>query len=516
MNGFEDLLHKGPNADSGSANTFSSTENVTWTHWMPSRYRRQSYYKDKPYYGGVPRRNSQGIVVRILSSKVLVTFMCLFIYYIWHQFFYITQLDGIASINSIPRFENPMLNRKLLPDIQNAQLWQERQQQVVDAFSESWEAYRKKAWGMDEFHPISGNGRNFGDAGFSSTANPTGWIIVDALDTLMLMNQTSYVEEARDWIINKLDFDQNKEVNLFETTIRTFGGLLSAYYLSGGDHVYLLKASDLAERLIYAFNSSSGIPYASVNLRSHDTVNGDMGRSSTAEVSTVQLEFKYLSHLLNRSDYWEKAEKVIEKLVENKPADGLAPIFISPESGHFIGQEIRLGSRGDSYYEYLLKQYLQTGKTETMYREIYDYAMDGVKNHLVSYSKPNSLLFIGELPNGVNGALSPKMDHLVCFLGGNLVLGATEGKTYKSAKKLGWSYRQESDFQIGKELTRSCMETYLFTASGLAPEIVYFNTDQHKSEDIIIKSLDGHNLQRPETVESLYILWKITGDEKYR
>ncbi len=32
----------------------------------------------------------------------------------------------------------------------------------------------------------------------------------------------------------------------------------------------------------------------------------------------------------------------------------------SPDSGKFMMSEIRLGSRGDSYYEYLIKQYLQT------------------------------------------------------------------------------------------------------------------------------------------------------------
>jgi hypothetical protein len=30
--------------------------------------------------------------------------------------------------------------------------------------------------------------------------------------------------------------------------------------------------------------------------------------------------------------------------------DGLLPIFVHPETGRFQYQEIRLGSRGDSYY----------------------------------------------------------------------------------------------------------------------------------------------------------------------
>lgn len=40
--------------------------------------------------------------------------------------------------------------------------------------------------------------------------------------------------------------------------------------------------------------------------------------------------------------------------------DGLLPIFVDPKTGNFFMSDIRLGSRGDSYYEYLLKQHLQT------------------------------------------------------------------------------------------------------------------------------------------------------------
>lgn len=44
--------------------------------------------------------------------------------------------------------------------------------------------------------------------------------------------------------------------------------------------------------------------------------------------------------------------------------DGLVPIFINANSGQFRSYStITLGARGDSYYEYLLKQWIQTGKT---------------------------------------------------------------------------------------------------------------------------------------------------------
>ena len=47
-------------------------------------------------------------------------------------------------------------------------------------------------------------------------------------------------------------------MNLFETTIRILGGLLSAFYLSGGDRVYLYKAVELGMRMTPGFHSPSG------------------------------------------------------------------------------------------------------------------------------------------------------------------------------------------------------------------------------------------------------------------
>ena len=45
--------------------------------------------------------------------------------------------------------------------------------------------------------------------------------------------------------------------------------------------------------------------------------------------------------------------------------DGLVPMFINTNSGQFTHQGVfTLGARADSYYEYLLKQWIQGGKKE--------------------------------------------------------------------------------------------------------------------------------------------------------
>lgn len=389
--------------------------------------------------------------------------------------------------------------------------WSEKQDQVREAFRESWKHYEQDAWGKDVYKPLSKTGKNMGPL-------PLGWIIVDSLDTMLLMGLDEEFKTAESWVANELTYDFDYEVNVFETTIRMLGGLLSAHYLSGND-MFLEKAVDLGNRIIGAFESPSGLPYASVNLKTGKGIksHADAGASSTAEVSTLQLEFKYLAKLTGEKLYWEKVEHIMKVLDDNHPKDGLVPIYVHPDTGRYQGSLIRLGSRGDSYYEYLLKQYLQTEEQEPIYNIMYQESVRGIKQHMVRKSKPNGLTYIGELERGVGGGLSNKMDHLVCFIGGSFALGATGGVDLLTARKSGnWDHSKEDDFMLGKEITHSCWKTYEGTATGLSPEIVVFNDQEGSTEDFYIKKLDKHNLQRPETVESLFILYRITKDPIYR
>ncbi|KAH3660005.1 hypothetical protein OGAPHI_007210 [Ogataea philodendri] len=403
-----------------------------------------------------------------------------------------------------------LLSRYVFPSKNSTDIWTARRNRVKDVFLESWSDYTRHGWGKDVYRPVSQQGRNMGRF-------PLGWIIVDSLDTLMLMNCEEELREARSWVANELNYDFDYNVNTFETTIRMLGGLLSAHYLSEDD-VYLEQATKLGNKLIGAFDSGKGIPYASVNLKSGKGIPShvDRGASSTAEATTVQLEFKYLAQLTGEELYWQKAERVMQSLNEANPQDGLVPIYIQPDTATFQGKIIRLGSRGDSYYEYLLKQYIQS--REQVYLEMYLEAVAGIRKHLVRYSTPNHLMFLGELDRGIGSPLSNKMDHLVCFAGGMFALGATEGLDYETASKLStWTEEKEQQMTMAKELTHTCYRMYHdVPGTGLSPEIVVFKTDVNGKDDFFIKNADKHNLQRPETVESLYYLYKITGDIKYR
>ncbi|KAI0713189.1 glycoside hydrolase [Cerioporus squamosus] len=411
----------------------------------------------------------------------------------------------------------------------------EKRDAVKAAFRHAWLAYERDAMGDDEYHPISHKGTNLTEAG------GIGYTVVDSIDTMLIMGLQDEYERARKWVAEKLSFEQDANFNTFETTIRVLGGLLSAYALTN-DTLYLDKAVDLADRIMPAFDTPARLPTSMINLAKREGVRAEdnKGLVSTAEISTLQLEFRYLSYLTDNDEYWDAVENVMRTIRGSSLATGLASIFMNPEDGRFVLSAIRLGSRGDSYYEYLLKQYLQTNLTENVYQEMYNGAMDGVHGHLIQKGQFSRLTYTSELvpernPRGeIQWRLTPKQDHLVCFFGGSLMLGAvTSGAATHPVsippRPSQLTPRGKRDWQTGMELVETCVQTH-DTATGLAPEIVHFRIPSDGvvgsgvPQDWYIKGAqpgapapyDARYILRPETVESLFIAYRLTGDDKYR
>ncbi|ESK93354.1 glycoside hydrolase family 47 protein [Moniliophthora roreri MCA 2997] len=413
---------------------------------------------------------------------------------------------------------------------------------VVEAFKHAWRAYERDAMGADEYHPMSHKGTNLTEAG------GIGYTVIDSIDTMLMMGLKDDYGRARTWVENKLSFERDANFNTFETTIRVLGGLLSAYHLSDGDRLFLEKAIDLADRITPAFDTPSGLPLPMVNLAKRRGVPDPElpALVSTAEAATLQLEFRYLSHLTENEEYWDKAENVMRIIKAARMPHGLASIYMHAESGKFVPSAIRLGSRGDSYYEYLLKQYLQTNQTETVYRDMYDDAMDAIHEHLIKKSPYARLTYTAELiperrPDGqLSWQLTPKQDHLVCFLGGSLMLGATTSGAAIQPVSVPPLQREftsngQRDWDSGVALVKTCMDTH-DTATGLSPEIAYFRMPGDGMEeqaltgsgeapsDWYIKGAkpgefppyDARYILRPETVESLFLAFRLTGDARYR
>ncbi|CAF0866742.1 unnamed protein product [Adineta ricciae] len=373
----------------------------------------------------------------------------------------------------------------------------ERQIAVRDAMRHAWKAYRTYAWGYDELQPLS--------------KTPSAWFglgltIVDAIDTLYIMNMTEEYRDAREWIEKSFNLDSDsidKFNSHFEITIRVLGGLLSIYHISG-DNIFLKQAVDLGERLLVNFNTPTGLPLAETNLK-RKTASGYRWTSDSAlsEVGTVQIEMRDLSRVSGDKKYEDAADKASTVLHNQSKKDGLVPIFINPLTGRFSGGVVSFGARGDSYYEYLLKQWLQTGQQKAIFWDDWIESIEGVRKHLWRLAYPEKLYFVGELMG--MSSFSPKMDHLVCFLGGNMALG--------------WYFKKDLTFllDMAKDLTKTCYEMYAKQETGLSPEIAYFNTDsQLNGQTLSVRDNDAHNLLRPELIESLYYLYFLTGDTIYQ
>lgn len=114
------------------------------------------------------------------------------------------------------------------------------------------------------------------------------------------------------------------------------------------------------------------------------------------------------------------------KLQSLPKKDGLVPLFINAQTGQFRPGTLTMGARADTYYEYLLKQWIQSGKTEDRYANLgsannsvllfvcffrfkdwFLTSMSGVQRHLLRFSEPSRFTFIGEEKD--SGAFYAKM-----------------------------------------------------------------------------------------------------------
>jgi mannosyl-oligosaccharide alpha-1,2-mannosidase len=127
-------------------------------------------------------------------------------------------------------------------------------------------------------------------------------------------------------------------------------------------------------------------------------------------------------------------------------------------------------------------------------------SMAGVEEQLVRASAPGKYVYIAER---VGQGLEGKMDHLVCFAPGMLALGSLAAPSPQLAAH---------HLDLARDLMRTCYRMYESAATGLAPEISRFNNGADGVPDPGAK----HNLLRPETAESLFVLYRVTGDNVYR
>ena len=112
------------------------------------------------------------------------------------------------------------------------------------------------------------------------------------------------------------------------------------------------------------------------------------------------MEFLDLSRCTKDTSFEKATSGISKKVHDLQKNQGLVPIFINPNTGKFRkGSTVTLGARGDSYYEYLLKQWIQTGKTTNYLKEDFVESVIGVRIQydLLLMGLDNVMLIIYEI-----------------------------------------------------------------------------------------------------------------------
>uniref|UniRef100_A0A8C8ZLV6 alpha-1,2-Mannosidase n=1 Tax=Prolemur simus TaxID=1328070 RepID=A0A8C8ZLV6_PROSS len=312
-----------------------------------------------------------------------------------------------------------------------------------------------------------------------------GATVIDSLDTLYLMELKEEFQEAKAWVEESFHLNVSGEASLFEVNIRYIGGLLSAFYLTG-EEVFRIKAIKLGEKLLPAFNTPTGIPKGVVSFKSRSWGWATAGSSSIlAEFGSLHLEFLHLTELSGNQVFAEKA---------SLPRPPLPP-KTAPCSSHHVS----VGGLGDSFYEYLIKSWLMSAKTDMEAKNMYYEALEAIETYLLNVS-PEGLTYIAEWRGGI---LDHKMGHLACFSGGMIALGAEDAKEEKRAH-----YRE-----LAAQITKTCHESYARSDTKLGPEAFWFNSGK---EAVATHLSESYYILRPEVVESYMYLWRQTHDPIYR
>ncbi|XP_034946516.1 ER degradation-enhancing alpha-mannosidase-like protein 2 [Chelonus insularis] len=230
-------------------------------------------------------------------------------------------------------------------------------EEVRSMFDHAYSSYLKYAYPYDELRSLSCDGFDTWGS-FSLT-------LIDALDTLAVMGNFSEFRRVAEIISARENFEANINVSVFETNIRVVGGLLSAHLLMKKAKMnlppgwpcngpLLRLAEDMAKRLLVAFDTPTGMPYGTVNLK-YGVPPGETSITCTAGIGTFILEFGTLSRLTGNPVYEEVAMNAIKALQYYKSKIGLVGNHVDVLTGHWTARDSGIGAGVDSYFEYLAK-----------------------------------------------------------------------------------------------------------------------------------------------------------------
>ena len=271
-----------------------------------------------------------------------------------------------------------------------------------------------------------------------------------------------------------------------------------------------------------------------------------------AEIGSLSLEFTRLSQLTGDPKYYDSVRRVtnaLEAQQNSTKIPGLWPIVVNAAALIFNHERtFTLGGMADSMYEYLPKEYLMLGGLEPQYQTMYETAIETAKRYL--FFRPmtpenHDILLSGSArsDDDENSQLDPLGQHLTCFVGGMVAI----------ASKI---FSRPDDLDIARKLVEGCIWAYNSTRTGIMPELFrvipcadpkncewsqqeWYNAVNriHQPKDEPPMSIDERAemlikffhlppgfteinerkyILRPEAIESLFIMYRITGEKRYQ
>jgi mannosyl-oligosaccharide alpha-1,2-mannosidase len=351
--------------------------------------------------------------------------------------------------------------------------WTPVAQDVRNEVRAAWRSYVARAFGHDQIRPVSG-----GFVEFFVPGRPMGLTIVEALDTLWLMELDTELEQGLAWVRANLSFNVDASFQVFETNIRMLGGLLSAFHCVG-ERRLLDLAVDLGNRLLPAFTKSpTGIPYRFVNLRTGAVSGPD---TNLAETGTYIAEFGFLSQLTGDRRYFNAAKRAFQVTFEKRTPLNLLPFAIHAETGQFLNRTATIGPPADSFYEYLFDGWDLFRDADL--KSWYDTLTAAIVAHQAE--TVGGRLWFGQVDAFTGQITDRGQSELAAFYAGLLAQGGdvARGRAYHTS----WSAVQDR--------------------YGVLPEGIDYTT---------LAATSKGNQLRPEFADSAFTLWLITRDELFR
>ena len=355
-----------------------------------------------------------------------------------------------------------------------------------------------------------------------------GWAatLVDALDTLWIMGfKEEFAEAAK--AAASIDWSKTSAgaANIFETTIRHLGGLLSAYDLSGQEAL-LVKAVELGDMLYAGFDTPNRLPGFWLNFEEAELGIQSAGtHDASASPASLCLEFTRLSQITGDPKYYDATDRVtrfLERTQSTTKLPGMWPISLNFRDETADDGTFTLGALADSLYEYLPKMHALLGGVDPTYEKLYRGAADtAIKNLLLRPMTPDNrdILFAGDVRvYNKKIEFNAESQHLTCFVGGMFGLG---GKLFDL----------KDHVSIGDRLARGCGWAYDSFPTGIMPEIFGLHVcpsldpckfkedtyDESSSNPPGFKNARDPQYQlRPEAIESIFLLYRMTGANDLR